>query len=217
MFDFHRHFTQSKPTENAFYATSSLDEWSKEAKFMSLGVLANNINISLKDYESFLKRKLQENSSFHVGEVGLDNRFNNINKQILFFESSLKLAAKYSRIFTIHIVNENDNLIKVLQQNKNNLPEYIIYHGYNKSVELAQQLKEFNVTVSINPSVLKTKLFKNIKDLDKVGFLVESDWDKETDGDYFSYFNSFIKTLNLSGATSYKDINNEFRAILENF
>lgn len=217
MFDFHRHFTQSKPTENAFYATSSLDEWSKEAKFISLGVLANNINISLKDYESLLKRKLQENYSFHVGEVGLDNRFNNINKQILFFESSLKLAAKYNRIFTIHIVNENDNLIKILQQNKKNLPEYIIYHGFNKSVELAQQLKEFNVTVSINPSVLKTRLFKNIKDLDKVGFLVESDWDNETDDDYFNFFNSFIKTLNLSGATNYKDINNEFRAIFENF
>ncbi len=217
MFDFHRHFSKDKPLDTAFYCTSSINEWDQKAKYMSFGILANNFGIKVKDFEYLLSKKLEENPSFHIGEVGLDNRFENLNEQILLFEIALKLAYKYNRIFTIHIVRENDLLINILEKNKKNLPKYIIYHGFNKSVELAKQLKKYNVVVSINPTCMKSKLINNIKQLDKIGFLLESDWDNQTDDKYKEYFNKFTNDIKALGAINFEVINNEFRTILENF
>ncbi|MCY1151365.1 MAG: TatD family hydrolase [Sphaerochaetaceae bacterium] len=217
MFDFHRHFSKDKPLDTAFYCTSSINEWDQKAKYMSFGILANNFSIKVKDFEYLLSKKLEENPSFHVGEVGLDNRFNNLEEQILFFEKALLLSYKYNRIFTIHIVRENDLLINILKKNIKTLPKHIIYHGFNKSVELAKQLQKYNVVVSINPTCMKSKLINNIKELDKIGFLVESDWDNKTDENYREYFKTFSNDIKALEVNNFEVINNEFRTILENF
>jgi Tat protein secretion system quality control protein TatD with DNase activity len=217
MFDFHRHISKDKSLDTAFYCTSSIKEWDQKAKYMSFGILANNLDIKVEDFDSLLSKKLEENPSFHVGEVGLDNRFDNIEKQILFFEKALSLSYKYNRIFTIHIVRENDLLVNILKKNINSLPKHIIYHGFNKSVELAKQLQKYNVIVSINPTCMKSKLINNIKQLDKIGFLVESDWDNKTDDKYREYFNKFTNDIKSLGANNFEVINNEFRTILKNF
>ena len=217
MFDFHRHFTKSPAIENAFYATSSINEWDNLAKFKSLGLLADNLTMDKISFENNLKDKLNSNNKLHIGEIGLDKRYSNFDKQLEFFNSAIKIAYEFDRILTIHIVNANSALIEILEENINKLPKYIIYHGFNKSLELAKQLKKYNVIVSINPKIIKTKLFNNITDLDNLGFLVESDWDQITDQGYNNYFTSFISTLEDKGAIHFKDINNEFRSILENF
>jgi Tat protein secretion system quality control protein TatD with DNase activity len=217
MFDFHRHFTNADTLDNAFYATISIEQWNKSAKFMSYGILANNINIDVKEFETLLESELNKNKAAHIGEIALDKRFTNIEEQISFFETSLSLTYKYNRILTIHIVNCNTLLIDLLNQNKNRLPSTIIYHGFNKSVELARQLQQFNVIPSINPTVMKSKLIKDIKQLDKIGFLLESDWDKESDDNYSDYFESFVNDIEAMGAYNFKEKNNEFRSILENF
>lgn len=217
MFDFHRHITLDKTIDNAFYATSKIEEWEKPSKYFSYGILSNNINISIEEYEQLLTNKLIENPKHHIGEVGLDSRYDNMEIQELFFKKSLLMANKFDRIFTIHIVNSNNQLLRILEENKNNLPKHIIYHGFNKSIELAKQLMKYNVIVSLNPKVTNTKLIERIDILDELGFLVESDWDKETDNNYSSYFNNFINMLETLKVQKFKDKNNEFRSILENF
>ena len=217
MFDFHRHFTLSKPIESAFYATSSINEWEKEAPYLSYGILANNIDLSVSEFENILEKKLKENPSSHVGEIGLDKRFDNIEQQIKFLNVAIKLSYTYKRILTVHVVNLTQLLIDILESNKDNLPNRIIYHGFNKSVELAKQLKKYNITVSLNPKVEQTRLIKNIKQLDKIGFLLESDWDCENDDNYISYFENFTKKIEALGAIRFKETNNEFRTILKNF
>ncbi len=217
MFDFHRHITLDNTIDNAFYATSKIEEWENPSKYFSYGILFENINISIEEYEKLLTNKLIENPKHHIGEVGLDSRYDNMEIQELFFIRSLLLANKLDRIFTIHIVNATNQLLRILEENKNNLPKHIIYHGFNKSIELAKQLQKYNVIVSLNPKVTNTKLINKIDILDELGFLVESDWNKETDKNYYSYFNNFINTLETLKAKKFKDINNEFRSILENF
>lgn len=217
MFDFHRHLTKSETIDNALYATSKIEEWDKSSKYFSIGLLANNLQIDNNYYINKLEKKLIENKNYHIGEIPLDNRFNNLDKQIDFFEKALFLSKKYDRIFTIHIVQANNLLLEILEKNKAYLPKYIIYHGYNKSIELAKQLKKYNTIVSLNPKVINSKIFNNIQSLDKIGFLVESDWDKENDTNYLEYFSSFVAKIEEKGAIKYKDINNEFRSILENF
>ncbi len=217
MFDFHRHFTKSPAIENAFYATSSINEWDNLSEFKSLGLLADNLTMDKITFENNLRNRLISNDKIHIGEVGLDKRYSNFDKQIEFFNSAIKIAYEFNRILTIHIVNANSTLIEILEENKKKLPKYIIYHGFNKSLELAKQLKKYNVIVSINPKIIKTKLFNNIIELDNLGFLVESDWDQISDQGYNNYFTSFISTLENKGAIHFKDINNEFRSILKNF
>ncbi|MGD1822767.1 MAG: TatD family hydrolase [Pleomorphochaeta sp.] len=217
MFDFHRHISSSTKIDNALYNTSSIEEWDYSAKYFSIGILANNLNEKNNFYLDKMEEYLLNNKALHIGEIGLDNRFENIKKQTDFFIQTLKLAYKYDRIFTIHIVKNNDLLLKILRDNKSQLPKHIIYHGFNKSIELAKDLQQFNTTVSINPKIINTKLINNIKELDKIGFLVESDWDKKSDIGYNKYFSSFVNLLEENGASYFKDVNNEFRSILEDF
>lgn len=217
MFDFHRHITLDKTIDNAFYSTSKIEEWEKTSKYFSYGILANNFNIDIDEYEKLLTNKLIENPNHHIGEVGLDLRYENMKIQELFFKKSLLIANKFDRILTIHIVNSSNQLLRILEENKKNLPKHIIYHGFNKSIEFAQYLQKYNVIVSINPKITNTKLINSIKMLDEIGFLVESDWDKETDENYYNYFNNFINTLETLKVQKFKEKNNEFRSILENF
>lgn len=217
MFDFHRHLNKDKKLCNALYNTTSSLEWDKKAKYLSIGLLANNIEEDIDFYLNKMEELLIINPKLHIGEIGLDNRFINLDDQIYFLKKSLDLAYRYNRILSIHIVNLNNILLEILEEHKKRLPNYIIYHGFNKSIELASQLKKYNCIVSINPKVLKTKLFKNIVELDKIGFLIESDWDKETDIGYEEYLFSFISILEEKKLANFKDKNNEFRTILENF
>ncbi len=217
MFDYHRHFTKSDSIDNAFYNTIASSQWEKRSKYFSIGLLASYIEKDVNYYINIIEDKLIENPSIHIGEIGLDNRFNNLDIQKELFIKALQLSYKYNRVLSIHIVNCNNLLIDILKANKKRLPKAIIYHGFNKSFELAKSLKNYNVIVSINPKIEKTNLFKNIKELDKIGFLIESDWDKETDLDYNKYFSSFYTLLKEKGAINFEDINNEFRTILENF
>jgi len=216
MFDYHRHFTQSDPIDNALYNTVALSQWKKLSKHLSLGLLAYNIKEDINYYLDIIENRLKDNPLLQIGEIGLDNRFNNLDIQKELFIKALQLGYKYNRVLSIHIVNCNNLLLDILKANKQTLPKAIIYHGFNKSVELATILKNFNVIVSINPKIEKTKLFKNIKELDKIGFLVESDWDKETDIGYNEYFSSFYTLLKEEGAIKFEDVNNEFRTIFEN-
>ncbi len=217
MFDFHRHITNSKTIDNALYNTTSIKEWDYNTKHFSIGLLANNINKDNDYYINKMEKLLIKNPKFHIGEIGLDNRFNNIDIQVDLFVKTLKLAIEYNRLFTIHIVKNNNLLLNILNENKKYLPNHIIYHGFNKSLDLAKQLKYYNTIISINPKSLNTKLMYDIKALDKLGFLVESDWDKKNDEGYDKYFSSFINILEEKKATKFKDVNNEFRSILENF
>jgi len=59
LFDFHRHFNTSKKRDDAFYCTSSLDEWLDNGEFYSLGLLLSD-KIYLSEDISAITRKLEK-------------------------------------------------------------------------------------------------------------------------------------------------------------
>ncbi len=217
MFDFHRHINKCNLLNNAFYATSNQEEWNRENSFISLGLLlVPNKKYDLDKILLYLEKRLSANKNFQIGEIGIDKRFGEIENQIYFLDKCLKLATKYNRVLTIHCVQSYNLLIRLLKNHANSMPPLIILHGFSSSLEIARELKKLNVIISINPNFFNTRGFKNIKEFDKLGFLTETDWDKDNDDGYQDYFLSFINSLKEIGLTNFEDINNEYRTILEN-
>ena len=218
MFDFHRHINKCKITTEAYYCTSSIDEWINKAP-LSLGFLFNH-KIYEKTYiDEVLARlevKLQESIFFQIGEIGLDKRFMQIDLQTYFLTACIKLSYKYNRILTVHCVKEYDLLLKILKNNKDKMGPITVIHGFTASYEIAKQLKQLDVLISINNTFLKTKGFKRIKEFDKLGFLIESDWDKVNDNNYNESFTKLINELDNTGIKKYKEFNNEYRTIFKN-
>lgn len=217
MFDFHRHINQSRQKENSFYCTSRLDEWNKVDDGNSLGLLMNSsITYNLDSILEELINKICLNNTYQIGEVGIDKRYANIDIQVLFIEECIKIAYKYNRILTIHCVKSYDLLINILTKNQNNMPPLTILHGFSSSLDIAKKLRQLGVLISINPKFINNKSFINIKEFDKLGFLIESDWDYINDYNYQNYFSSFINNLINEGLTNFQEINNEYSTILKN-
>lgn len=163
-----------------------------------------------------LEKKLNSNLAYQIGEIGLDKRFANIDKQLFLLDKCITLAYKYNRVLTIHCVKAYDVLIDILTKNQSNMPPLTILHGFSSSLEVASKLKELNVIISINPGFIRTKGFNNIKNFDKLGFLIETDWNINNDNNYQNYFLSFIKTLKDNDLKYFEEINDEYRTILKN-
>lgn len=218
MFDFHRHINQSEYNKNAIYCTSSTDEWNNTNP-ISLGLLFNNNNYTKKTLDpiiNLLKIKLENNKSYQIGEIGLDKRYNQIELQYYFLDECIKLSNQYNRVLTIHCVKSYDLLFSLLENNKGIMGPLTILHGFTSSLEIAKKLKSFDVIISINNNFLKTKAFKDITDFDKLGFLIESDWNKQNDDNYLAYFNKFVSTLDDMEISKFKELNHEYRTIFEN-
>lgn len=218
MFDFHRHLNKSPRTNNAFYCTSTVEEWSANTP-ISLGLLFNDNKYTKTEIDELLtlmERKLIENNSYQIGEIGLDKRFGQIDLQSYFLQECIILSKKYNRILTIHCVKEYKTLIDLLEISKNKMGPITMVHGFTSSYEIAKQLRNFNILISLNSKFLKTKSFKSLKEFDNLGFLVESDWDLDNDDNYQSNFDNFILQLDQIGIKSYKEFNNEYRTIFKN-
>jgi Tat protein secretion system quality control protein TatD with DNase activity len=219
MFDFHRHINNSNILSDAFYCTSSIEEWFYN-KPISLGLLFNHKIYEKDDLDkilTILEEKLITNENYQIGEIGLDKRFNQIDLQEYFLIKCINLSNKYNRILTIHCVKGYGLLIDLLKINKEKMGPLTIIHGFTSSFEIAKQLAQLNILISINDTFLRTKSFKRISDFDELGFLVESDWDKINNDNYRSTFDKFINELDKTGIKKYKEFNNEYRTILKNF
>ncbi|MBK5200460.1 MAG: TatD family hydrolase [Spirochaetaceae bacterium] len=217
MFDFHRHINQSELLLDAFYCTYKIEEWDKINESISLGLLMNSsIEYDVDNILIKLEHKLLLNKSFQIGEIGLDKRFKNVNQQVLFLDKCITLAYKYNKVLTIHCVKSYDLLINILIKHQRNMPPLTILHGFSSSLDVAIKLKNLKVHISINPDFIKTKAFRNIKEFDKLGFLIETDWDSDNDNNYQNYFLSFIETFKNINLKNFEEINNEYRTILQN-
>jgi Tat protein secretion system quality control protein TatD with DNase activity len=232
LFDFHRHFTASKKRDDAFYCTSSLDEWIDNGEFYSLGLLLSD-KMYFSEEISSVVRKLEEilikNQNAQIGEIGLDKRFGQPELQEAFLRNCITLSHRYNRILSIHCVKSYDRLISILEaieiQEKKETERtgrifyrpLTILHGFTSSLEVANLLNKHNIIISINPKFLRTKFFTRILEFDRLGFLIESDWDDVSDSGYKEYFDNFINELDQCNLKNFKDINNEYRTVLTNF
>ena len=164
MFDSHAHI--GKIVDNAFVNSSFFQEWDKVAdfKYHSYGILPPHL-AKIDLFESYLT------PHFPIGEIGIDKRYEDEEKQIETFIKMLRIAKKNDSLVTIHCVGWWGKLIDIL---RTNAPSRFIVHSFSSSTEVALELIRLGGTISLSP---KAKRLKNFSSLITTlpHFLTESD------------------------------------------
>jgi len=169
MFDSHAHIGDIS-YKNGLICTSFPQEVPKEYTFRSVGIISEGyFNISsdenhiIEMLESFLPL------GYHIGEIGLDKRYPNIELQTRIFESALSLAKKYNRFVSIHMVGFPELTYEILKKMK---IDNFLLHGYTSSFEMAKRFIALGGLISLSPRAIKAKSFDKLLTLP---FVTETD------------------------------------------
>lgn len=171
MLDSHAHLGNIR-YKNAIVSTSILpNEKEKEALktfiYSTIGILPENLDGDVDQNKKEFEDLLHE--EFGIGEVGLDKRYNELEKQKEFLCFALNKAKEYKVKPILHCVGYQEILLSILKNQ--NIHEFMI-HGYTGSYEMAKKFCLSGALISLNPRVEKTKDFKKLLTLP---FVTETD------------------------------------------
>ena len=133
-------------------------------------------NVS-SDWQARMKKILEQNSNYMVGEIGLDLHFckETIEKQKEIFQIQMEIAKKFYRPVCIHNLKSWHILIPILKKYSD---IKILLHSYSGSMKITKQLIEFpNIYFSFSGTILEssTKSAKIINLIPINRILLETD------------------------------------------
>jgi TatD DNase family protein len=111
-----------------------------------------------------------------IGECGLDKiKGPEYKLQVEVFNRHLALAVQFQKPIIIHCVKAYQEVLAIINQVQFNLP--FIFHGFNKSLELAQQIIAAGGSISLGLRIQKdaAHIDKYLKALPKEKIFFESD------------------------------------------
>ena len=165
MFDAHAHPGKNYPI-NALVCSASTADFGKLLPFQYKAIGA--IPEGGYDVDFSLMAEAASNG-WNIGEIGLDRRFPDIDKQMDIFRTALSIAREYDRIAVIHIVREYQNVYDMLKDM--GIRRFIV-HGYTGSAEMAKEYIKLGGIISLGPSAEKAKSFPALLSLP---FVTETD------------------------------------------
>ena len=206
MFNCHAH--PGLYTKNALVCTASVDEISRLSQFpyRSLGSLPGfNTDLSIIE-------KWAEKETF-IGEIGVDKRFENKERQFSILSDILSIAEEYNNIVTFHQVGWTDEFLNTVFSF--HLRGFIV-HGFTGSYEIYNEVGKHGGLVSLSPRAEKTKFFSTLKERgitypfltetdsetgieeiktlktwnDKLSLIFDRDIEKEVEDTFFSYISN---------------------------
>ena len=107
MFDSHAHKGDTR-FQDGLVCTSSPEEAPLQYRFSSIGIIPEGGSEDVEKVEYFAS------IGYHVGEIGLDKRYPDIEKQLRIFKECLRIAKRYNRFVTTHMVGYNNLLYETL-------------------------------------------------------------------------------------------------------
>ena len=147
--DFHSHIA----SEFSIVCTDTPDVPKAEKALMNcVGLLPDKWT---EELESLLYKRLSEDKTLHMGEVGLDRRFENqvpLEKQLQILKREMLFATENNRSITLHCVRATGPMTELLSQLKFR-PFSVLWHGFTGSAETAKQLCQLGVIVSLGPRI----------------------------------------------------------------
>lgn len=145
--DFHSHIA----SEFSIVCTDTPDVPKAEKALMNcVGLLPDKWT---EELESLLYKRLSEDKTLHMGEVGLDKRFEDrvpMEKQLQILKREMLFATENNRSITLHCVRATGPMTELLSQLKFR-PFSLLWHGFTGSAETAKQLYQLGVIVSLGP------------------------------------------------------------------
>lgn len=162
MFDSHAHIGDIS-FQDGLVCSSSPDEIPVGYKYRAIGLLPGCKSSNLESIE------IHAQDGYMIGEIGLDKRYGDIDKQILLFKACLSIAKKYNRFISIHMVGYSNLLYTTLKDMK---VDNFLIHNYTGSVEMAKAFISLGGLISLSPRARRSKAFKSLLALP---FVTETD------------------------------------------
>lgn len=157
--------------------------------FPAIGIHPQNVDICSVDDIIELEKILCNEKVIALGEIGLDYYYSRENreKQILFFESQLKLAEKYNLPVIIHSRNATDDVLKILKK----YSVKGVIHCFSGSSETAKEFIKLGYLLGVGGILTfkNSKLGEVIKDVPIEYILLETDSPFLTPEPYRKYKN----------------------------
>ena len=132
----------------------------------------NNHQISHLDN---LEKFTTENNCRLIGEIGLDKRFNNFDKQLDIFTQQINIANNLQKPVIIHSVKSHNEIIKTIKDNK--FTNGGIIHAFNGNIDIAKTYIDLGFKLGIGSIVSQpTNKLKNIlTEIDYQNIVLETD------------------------------------------
>ncbi len=163
MFDAHAHIGEL--CDDAFVCTESTDLIGKARsyRYWALGTIPEGKEHDIsKLYDAAI-------SGGHIGEIGLDRRYPDMEAQVSVFRDALSVAKECGRIAVIHSVRTYGAVYGILSDMR---IERFIIHGYTGSVEMARSFIKLGGIISLPPRIAYARSFPAILSLP---FVTETD------------------------------------------
>ncbi|QIV94634.1 TatD family hydrolase [Allofrancisella frigidaquae] len=124
--------------------------------------------LKLEEYTQNTKTKL-------IGEIGLDKRLQNFNKQVKFFKSQINVAKNLNKKVIIHSVRSHNEIIKVIKDT--NFTNGGIIHAFNANTSIAKIYTDLGFKLGIGGIISHphSKLKQTLKNIDPKNIVLETD------------------------------------------
>lgn len=174
----------------------SLNDNGNIPPYFSVGIHPEEANMNAQNFGLQHEKLVNHSNCVAIGEIGLDNRFENAGHvQEQLYISQLLIAEKLTKPVILHCVNSWDRCRFLHQKHAPNTK--LIYHGFNKTGTTEKVLNYSQSMISIGASVLNNvQLQQKMKDIPISRMLVETD-DSETPIEMIYQKLAEIKSLNL--------------------
>lgn len=130
--------------------TSAIDDNSDI--FGAVGIHPWHISSVYNGWDADLTDLLMGYPELMLGEIGLDKHWPDMDAQIAALNIQLNIAHKLNRGVCLHCVGAWDKLLFLLKQNQNELPRFILSHGYTGPVADTEKLSDrYNMYFSYGP------------------------------------------------------------------
>lgn len=109
-----------------------------------------------------------------IGECGLDKRYpDNWAVQVILFRQQIQLAISLGKPLILHCVKAWEEVFSLLKTEKVTVP--VIFHGFNKTSELAQRITREGYYLSFGKALEKEGIRNTLAQLPADRFFLETD------------------------------------------
>ncbi len=125
----------------------------------SYGIHPKQDSFDFHEIEQICQQLNQNKGFLAIGEIGLDNRYDSLEKQEELYVFQLKIAAKLDKPVILHCVNSWDRCRFLHEKHAPNTT--LIYHGFNKASIVEQVLNYPKSKISIGESLVTNQKLQN--------------------------------------------------------
>lgn len=174
LFDSHTH---NFDTKNLGIVQLTLSSLKNLPAYFSFGVHPEVSTVDLAEIEKICNELIENKGFLAIGEIGLDNRYDSLQRQEESYVFQLKLAEKFNKPVILHCVNSWDRC-RFLHEKY--APEtWLIYHGFNKASITDHVLNYSKSIISFGESILTNqKLQSSLVHIPDERLLLETDMGK---------------------------------------